>query len=79
MFWDERDRYSQEDWRILEQIDAEIFGVKIYITELDTVFITGANDVTKEMLFDEFVKKIEAKVSQETGAIKYDNETNKFY
>lgn len=79
MFWDERDRYSKEDWRILEQIDAEIFGVKIYITELDTVFITGANDVTKEMLFDEFIKKIEAKVSQETGAIKYDNETNKFY
>lgn len=79
MFWDERDYYSQEDWRILEQIDAEIFGVKIYITELDTVFITGVNNVTKEMLFDEFAKKIENKVSQETGAIKYDKDTNKFY
>ena len=79
IYWDERDHYTEKQWKTLEEIDAEIFGKEIYITELDTVIIKVPNHDDKEILFDDFIKDLEEKVNKEECTVKFDKVSNKFY
>ncbi len=79
IYWDERDHYTQKQWKTLEEIDAQIFGQEIYITELDTVIIRVPDHDDKEILFDDYIKDLEEKVNKEECSVKYDKESNKFY
>ena len=85
MYWDERDKYDSEEKNLLERINNnnDYYGNRIVITELGTVCeITRSNGFTedsKEILFDDYIRDLEKKVSQEEAKVKYDKESNCFY
>ena len=79
IYWDERDKYSKEQWKTLEVVGAEMFGKPIHITEFGTVVINRGHQEAEEKLFDKFIKEIEDKVTKEESAVKYDKESNMFY
>ena len=71
--------YTDEQRKVLEEMDAKVFGRVIYITELGTVIIANDPLSEKEILFDDFVRDLETKIDKEESAVKYDKENNLFY
>ena len=78
LYWDERDKYSDEQNALLGRLGAQKFGKSIGITELNTV-ILRERYTEEEILFDDFVKKQSSSIAKGESTIKYDKETNKFY
>lgn len=78
LYWDERDRYSDEQNALLSRLGAQKFGKSICITELNTVILKNLY-TEEEILFDDFIKKQSSLIAKGESAIKYDKETNKFY
>ncbi len=71
--------YTDEQRKVLEEMDAKVFGRVIYITELGTVIIANDPLSEKEILFDDFVRDLETKIDKEESAVKYNKENNLFY
>ena len=71
--------YTDEQRKVLKEMDAKVFGRVIYITELGTVIIANDPLSEKEILFDDFVRDLETKIDKEESAVKYDKENNLFY
>ena len=78
LYWDERDKYSDEQNALLGRLGAQKFGKSIGITELNTV-ILRERYTEEEILFDDFVKKQSSSITKGESIIKYDKETNKFF
>lgn len=80
IYWDERDKYSKEEHKLLRRLGADYIGRKIIITELGTVCeSTGKEKNVQETLFDKYMDDLEKRVVKEESSVKYDKETNCFY